>query len=72
MKMNAAKAIQRSGLTDRQLSERVGVGIPAINRYRSGKRLPEQWIVPKLAAALGVPRAAIRPDWAAALSEDAP
>jgi len=32
--------------------------------------LPEQDVVPKLAAALGVPRAILRPDWAAALSED--
>ena len=68
--MSASKAIQRSGLTDKQLSEQVGVGIPAICRYRSGKRLPEQDVVPKLAAALGVPRAMLRPDWAAALADE--
>ena len=69
---NASEAIKRSGLTDRQLSEKIGVGIPAINRYRSGQRLPDLDVVPKLAAALGVPRAVLRPDWAAALSDDAP
>ncbi|MBL7325496.1 helix-turn-helix transcriptional regulator, partial [Escherichia coli] len=49
-----AVARKARGLTQIELAELVGLTQPAINRYESGDRDPDQHIVAKLAEILGV------------------
>ena len=68
--MDTAKSIQASGLTNAQLAEKLGVNHSTVWRWRMGKEMPGAGMVVPLAAALGVPRRHIRPDWAAVFDDE--
>lgn len=48
-------AIKSSGLTDREIHQRSGLSIQAVNSYRNGNRLPSAGSLVKLAKGLRVP-----------------
>jgi HTH-type transcriptional regulator / antitoxin HipB len=45
---------KRKGLTQKELSQRMGISDSAVNKYESGKENPTLHTLRKIAAALGV------------------
>lgn len=49
------EAMDRAGLTQRDLAKKVGAGYPGINRVLQGKQNPTIEMADKLADAVGIP-----------------
>jgi DNA-binding XRE family transcriptional regulator len=52
-KIKAAR--KGAGMTQQQLSEKVGLAMNSISRYESGERFPDIYVLQKIATALNVP-----------------
>lgn len=48
------QARERAGLTKKELAERLGVAYQTINRFETGKRLPQIQMLKKISTALGI------------------
>jgi transcriptional regulator with XRE-family HTH domain len=51
---NVLRLRKAQGLKQRDIAGPLGVTLPAISRWENGTRIPNRWLLPRLARLLGV------------------